>query len=82
MFDSARVMLLRGASAALSVRIPCELAETEIVSMDSPSCSMMWQMRVDTCGTAAQPGGRLFFPSAMRVRTILSGHPCRSKLGL
>jgi hypothetical protein len=42
----------------------------------------MWQMRVDTCGTAAQPRGRFVFPSAMRVRTILSGHPCRSKLGL
>jgi hypothetical protein len=57
----------------------CELAETEIVSIDSTSCSMMWQVRVHTC--AAQPVGRLFFSSAMRVRTILREHPCRSKLG-
>ena len=27
--------------AALRVRISCKFAETEIVSMDSPSCSMM-----------------------------------------
>jgi hypothetical protein len=36
------------------VRIPCELAESEIASTESPSCSMMWQVRVHIC--AAQPG--------------------------
>jgi hypothetical protein len=28
-------------SVTLRVRIPCEFVETEIVSMDFPSCSMM-----------------------------------------